>query len=50
MLSHSVVSGWLFAAPWTVTCQAPLSLGTVQARILEWRTMHSSRGSSQLKD
>ena len=32
---------------WTVTHQAPLSLGILQARILEWLAMPSSRGSSQ---
>ena len=26
----------LFPTPWTVTCQAPLSMGILQARILEW--------------
>ena len=26
----------LFATPWTVACQAPLSMGILQARILEW--------------
>ena len=36
--------------PWTVACQAPLSIGILQARILEWVTMLSSRGSSQLRD
>ena len=36
--------------PWTVACQAPLSVGILQARILEWVewvAMYSSRGSSQ---
>ena len=27
---------WLFAAPWTAACQAPLSMEILQARILEW--------------
>jgi len=27
---------WLFATLWTVAHQAPLSMGIVQARILEW--------------
>ena len=31
----------LFAAPWTVACQAPLSMGF--ARILEWIAISSSR-------
>ena len=37
----------LFATSWTVACQAPLSLGILQARILEWVAMPFSRGSSQ---
>ena len=36
--------------PWTIACQAPLSMGILQARILEWVAMPSSRGSSQLRD
>ena len=34
----------------TVTCQALLSMGILQARILEWVAMPSSRGSSQTRD
>ena len=26
----------LFATPWAVPCQAPLSMGILQARLLEW--------------
>ena len=33
----------LFAILWTAACQAPLSLGILQARILEWVAMPSSR-------
>ena len=33
-----------------VACQAPLSMGILQARILEWVAMPSSRGSSQPRD
>ena len=40
----------LFVTPWTVACQAPLSMGILQARILEWIAMPSSRGSSQSRD
>ena len=40
---------WLFVAPWTVACQVPVH-GILQARTLEWVTMPSSRGSSQLRD
>ena len=32
--------------PWTVAYQAPLSMGILQARILEWVAISSSRGSS----
>ena len=46
MLSHVQ----LFAALWTLARQAPLSLGILQARILEWVVMPSSRGSSQPRD
>ena len=45
MLSQSVVSD--SATPWTAPCQAPLSMRILQARILEWVAMSSSRGSSQ---
>ena len=41
-LSHVRLSVTL----WTVAHQAPLSLGILQARILEWIAMPSSRGSS----
>ena len=37
---------WLFATPWTVAHQAPLSLDFFQARILEWVAISSSKGSS----
>jgi len=41
----------LFMTPWTVACrQAPLSMGILWARILEWVAMPSSRGSSQPRD
>ena len=36
----------LFATQWTIALQAPLSMGILQARILEWVSMPSSRGSS----
>ena len=35
---------WPFATPWTVACQAPLSMGILQV------AMPSSRGSSQPRD
>ena len=48
MLSHLVV--WLFATPWTLALQAPLSMGILQARILEWVAISSSKKSSQPRD
>ena len=39
----------LFATPWTVACQAPLSL-IFQARVLEWVAILFSRESSQPRD
>ena len=40
----------LFATLWTVACQASLSIGILQARLLEWVAMPSSRGSFQPRD
>ena len=40
----------LFATPWTIVFQAPLSMGILQARILEWVVMPSSRESSQPRE
>jgi len=37
----------LFATPWTVPCQAPLSM---EAKILEWVAISCSRGSFQPRD
>ena len=45
MLSHSVVSN--SATPWTVAHQAH---GILQARLLEWVAISSSRESSRLRD
>ena len=41
---------WLFAIPWTIAPQVPLTLGILQARILELVAMPSSRGSSTSRD
>ena len=41
---------WLFVTPWTVACQAPLSMGILQARILELVAIPFSRGSSWPRD
>ena len=40
----------LFATPWTVAHQAPLSRGIFQARILEWVAIPFSSGSSRPRD
>ena len=48
MAPHSSILAW--KTPWTIACQAPLSMEIVQVRILEWVAMPSSRGSSQPKD
>ena len=37
----------LFETQWTVAREAPLSMGILQARIVEWVATPSSRGSSQ---
>ena len=47
VLRESLIRVRLCATPWTVALQAPLSMGILQARILEWFAMPSSRGSSQ---
>ena len=36
--------------PWALACQAPLSMGILQARILEWVAMPSFRVSFQPRD
>ena len=48
MLSRLVVSD--FATLWTVARQASMSMGILQARILEWVAISSSRQSSQHRD
>ena len=41
---------WLFATPWIVAHQVLLSMGILQARILEWVAMPSFRGSCLPRD
>ena len=41
---------WLCATPWTVSHQVPLPMRILQARILEWVVMPSSRRSSRPRD
>ena len=43
LLGHT----WLWATPWTVAHQAPLSVGILQARMLAWVAAPASRGSSR---
>ena len=45
VVSRSVMSD--FTTPGTVACQAPLSMGILQATVLKRVTMPSSQGSSQ---
>ena len=40
----------LFVTLWTVAPQAPLSIGILQARILEWVAMPFRRGSCRPRD
>ena len=40
----------LFGTTWTVSHQTSLSMGILQAGVLEWVVMPSSRGSSQPRD
>ena len=49
LFSCSIVSD-SFVTPWTVAHQTPMSMGILQARILEWVAMPSSRESSQPVD
>ena len=48
-VNHSV-SVRLFVTLWTVTHQAPLSMGFFVAKILQWAAMPSLQGSSQSKE
>ena len=48
--AYSFSHVWLFATPWTRVCQPSLPMGILQARILEWIAMPSSRRYSQDKD
>ena len=50
MLCAVLSRGQLFVTPWTVACQAPLSMGNLQAIILEWVAMPSTRGFFQPRD
>ena len=48
--AYSLSHVWLFETPGIVIHQAPLSMGILQARVLERVVMPSSRGSPQLRD
>ena len=47
MCAQSLSSVWPFVTPWNVALQAPLSMGILQAKIVEWVVMPFSRESSQ---
>ena len=47
---QSLICVRLLATPWTVACQAPLFMGILQVRILEWVAVLSSWGFSQFRD
>ena len=50
-ISVCMLSGaQLFATLWTGAHQVPLVHGILQARILEWAAIPSSKGSSQPRD
>ena len=48
--AQSLSPAWLFATPWSVSHQAPLSMGILWARKLEWVAIPFSRGPSQPRD
>ena len=48
VFSHSVLSD--SATPWAVAAWLLLSVGILQARVLDWVAVPSSRGSSQPRD
>ena len=50
LVSESFSGVQLFAIPWTVAHQAPLSMEFSKARILEWVAIPFPRGSSQPRD
>ena len=50
MRAQSLRRAPLSATLWTVAHHAPLSMGILQARTLEWVVMPSSRGSSPARD
>ena len=50
VLSHTVVCDSLQPHVLYVACQTPLSMGILQARILEWVAMPFSTESSQPRD
>ena len=48
MFSCSAMSNSVI--PWTIAGQTPLSMGILQARILKWVAIPSSKGFSQPRD
>ena len=50
LCAYLISQVWPLVTPWTVARQAPLFMGILQARILEWVAISSSKGSSWLRD
>ena len=48
--TQSLSCVWLFVTPWTVACQAPLSMGFSRHEYWRGVAISSSRGSSQARD
>ena len=48
--TQSLSCVWLFVTPWTVACQAPLSMGFSRQEYWRGVAISSSRGSSQARD
>ena len=46
VVAKSLGCVWFFVTPWSVAWHVPLSVGILQARILEWVAIFLSRGSS----
>ena len=50
MLCYTVTVVFDSLIPWTLAYQAPLSMGILQARVLEWVAIPAFRGSFQPRD
>ena len=50
LCAQSLQHVWVFVTLWTVDHQAPLSMGILQARTLQWVVVPASTGSFQPRD